>query len=309
MSDHCAVVAFTATPDEESTPAVLELVAGAGATVESHNWVRVTGSASDEQATDVEGYNALTVHVRTDDLPRLRHALRPDPQQQLLPGLDLNALESTWMDPSRRKLVVLDVDSTLIRQEVIELLAAHAGREAEVAEVTERAMRGEIDFVESLRRRVEVLAGLPESVIADVARSVRLSPGAQVLVQTLLREGHAVAAVSGGFEQVLEPLAASLGLTRAAANTLEIEDGVLTGRVTGRVVDRRTKAELTEQWARELAVDPEDVMVVGDGANDIDMARLAGLSVAYRAKPALREIADTQLNIPNLDALRFFMGL
>lgn len=309
MSHHCAVVALTATPEEESTPAILELVEGTGATVDSHNWVRVTGSASDEQAADVEGYNALTVHVQTEDLPRLRAALRPDPQSQLLPGIDLNALDAHWMDHSRRKLVVLDVDSTLIRQEVIELLAAHAGREAEVAAVTDRAMRGEIDFVESLRDRVAVLAGLSADVVRDVARSVRLSPGAQVLVQTLLREGHAVAAVSGGFVQVLEPLAAKLELTRSAANTLEVEDGVLTGRVTGRVVDRTAKAELTEQWARELGVDPEDVMVVGDGANDIDMARLAGLSVAYRAKPALREVADTQLNIPNLDALRFFMGL
>lgn len=309
MSDHCAVVAFTATPDEESTPAVLELVAGAGATVESHNWVRVTGSASDEQATDVEGYNALTVHVRTDDLPRLRHALRPDPQQQLLPGLDLNALESTWMDPSRRKLVVLDVDSTLVRQEVIELLAAHAGREAEVAEVTGRAMRGEIDFEQSLRERVAVLAGLPAEVIGDVAAAVRLSPGAQVLVRTLLKEGHAVAAVSGGFEQVLAPLAETLELTRHAANTLEVQDGVLTGRVTGPVVDGAAKARLVVEWAQELGVAPEDVMVVGDGANDVPMARTAGLSVAYRAKPALRAVADTQLSLPNLDALRFFLDL
>ncbi|MDO4919698.1 phosphoserine phosphatase SerB [Kocuria sp.] len=309
MSQPCAVVAFAVSPDEEATASVLDLVEGTGATVESHNWVRVTGSASDDRAADVEGYNALTVHVHSDDPVGLRRTLRPDPQSQLLPGMDLNVVDARWMDQSRKKLVVTDVDSTLIRQEVIELLAAHAGREAEVAAVTERAMRGEIDFEESLRERVAVLAGLPAEVVGDVARSVRLSPGAQALVRTLLREGHAVAAVSGGFVQVLEPLAASLELTRAAANTLEVVDGHLTGRVTGRVVDGAAKAELAARWAGELGVAPEDVVVVGDGANDVALARTAGLSVAYRAKPALREVADTQLNIPNLDALRFLLGL
>ena len=309
MSPHRAVVAFAVSPDEEATRAVLDLVERAGAVVESHNWVRVTGTASDDQAADVEGYNALTVHVETEDLPRLRRQLRPEPLQQAVPGMDLNAVDARWMDHDRRKLVVLDVDSTLIRQEVIELLAAHAGREAEVAAVTDRAMRGEIDFEESLRERVAVLEDLPATVVDDVVDAVRLSPGAQTLVRTLLREGHAVAAVSGGFQQVLEPLAASLDLTRAAANTLEIVDGRLTGRVTGPVVDRAAKAGLATGWAAELGVAPQDVMVVGDGANDIDLARVAGLSVAYRAKPALREVADTQLSIPNLDALRFFMGL
>ncbi|MDT0119955.1 phosphoserine phosphatase SerB [Kocuria marina subsp. indica] len=309
MSQNCAVVALAVSPEDGATEAVLDAVERAGAVVETHNWVRVTGTASDGQAADVEGYNALTVRVQTEDPQQLRRALQPDPQRQLLPGIDLNVVPHTWFDQSRKKLVVLDVDSTLIRQEVIELLAAHVGREAEVAAVTERAMRGEIDFAASLRERVAVLEGLPASAIDDVAAAVRLSPGAKVLVQTLLREGHAVAAVSGGFSQVLDPLAAHLELTRAAANELEIQDGVLTGRVAGRIVDRATKAEVMGQWAQELGVTPEDVMAVGDGANDIDMARAAGLSVAYRAKPALREVADTQVSIPNLDALRFFLDL
>ncbi|OXS81940.1 phosphoserine phosphatase SerB [Kocuria marina] len=309
MSLNCAVVALAVSPEDGATEAVLDAVERAGAVVETHNWVRVTGTASDGQAADVEGYNALTVRVQTEDPQQLRRALQPDPQRQLLPGIDLNVVPHTWFDQSRKKLVVLDVDSTLIRQEVIELLAAHVGREAEVAAVTERAMRGEIDFAASLRERVAVLEGLPASVIDDVAAAVRLSPGAKVLVQTLLREGHAVAAVSGGFSQVLDPLAARLELTRAAANELEIQDGVLTGRVAGRIVDRAVKAEVMGQWAQELGVAPEDVMAVGDGANDIDMARAAGLSVAYRAKPALREVADTQLSLPNLDALRFFLDL
>lgn len=309
MSQNCAVVALAVSPEDGATEAVLDAVERAGAVVETHNWVRVTGTASDGQAADVEGYNALTVRVQTEDPQQLRRALQPDPQRQLLPGIDLNVVPHTWFDQSRKKLVVLDVDSTLIRQEVIELLAAHVGREAEVAAVTERAMRGEIDFAASLRERVAVLEGLPASAINDVAAAVRLSPGAKVLVQTLLREGHAVAAVSGGFSQVLDPLAAHLELTRAAANELEIQDGVLTGRVAGRIVDRAMKAEVMGQWAQELGAAPEDVMAVGDGANDIDMARAAGLSVAYRAKPALREVADTQVSIPNLDALRFFLDL
>lgn len=309
MSQNCAVVALAVSPEDGATEAVLDAVERAGAVVETHNWVRVTGTASDGQAADVEGYNALTVRVQTEDPQQLRRALQPDPQRQLLPGIDLNVVPHTWFDQSRKKLVVLDVDSTLIRQEVIELLAAHVGREAEVAAVTERAMSGEIDFAASLRERVAVLEGLPASAIDDVAAAVRLSPGAKVLVQTLLREGHAVAAVSGGFSQVLDPLAAHLELTRAAANELEIQDGVLTGRVAGRIVDRAMKAEVMGQWAQELGVAPEDVMAVGDGANDIDMARAAGLSVAYRAKPALREVADTQVSIPNLDALRFFLDL
>ena len=309
MSQNCAVVALAVSPEDGATEAVLDAVERAGAVVETHNWVRVTGTASDGQAADVEGYNALTVRVQTEDPQQLRRALQPDPQRQLLPGIDLNVVPHTWFDQSRKKLVVLDVDSTLIRQEVIELLAAHVGREAEVAAVTERAMRGEIDFAASLRERVAVLEGLPASAIDDVSAAVRLSPGAKVLVQTLLREGHAVAAVSGGFSQVLDPLAAHLELTRAAANELEIQDGVLTGRVAGRIVDRAMKAEVMGQWAQELGVAPEDVMAVGDGANDIDMARAAGLSVAYRAKPALREVADTQVSIPNLDALRFFLDL
>ncbi|MEV7650136.1 phosphoserine phosphatase SerB [Kocuria marina] len=309
MSQNCAVVALAVSPEDGATEAVLDAVERAGAVVETHNWVRVTRTASDGQAADVEGYNALTVRVQTEDPQQLRRALQPDPQRQLLPGIDLNVVPHTWFDQSRKKLVVLDVDSTLIRQEVIELLAAHVGREAEVAAVTERAMRGEIDFAASLRERVAVLEGLPASAIDDVAAAVRLSPGAKVLVQTLLREGHAVAAVSGGFSQVLDPLAAHLELTRAAANELEVQDGVLTGRVAGRIVDRAMKAEVMGQWAQELGVAPEDVMAVGDGANDIDMARAAGLSVAYRAKPALREVADTQVSIPNLDALRFFLDL
>lgn len=309
MPQKLAVVAFAVSPEDGETESVLETIERGGGEVDSHNWVRVTGSASGGSATDVEGYNALTVQVRAESVAELRAALQPDLRSQLIPGMDLNVIDPRWMDQSRRKLVVTDVDSTLIRQEVVELLAAHAGREREVAEVTERAMRGEIDFKESLRARVAVLEGLPVSVIDDVAAAVRLSPGAEVMVKTFAAAGHAVAAVSGGFIQVLAPLVGQLGLARAAANALEVHDGRLTGRLSGRIVDGEVKARLLRQWAEELDVAPEDVIAVGDGANDVEMARAAGLSVAYRAKPVLREVADTQLSIPNLDALRFFVDL
>lgn len=309
MPQKLVVVAFAVSPEEGSTDAVLDLIQRSGGEVQSHNWVRVTESASDDQATDVEGYNALTVHAEAPSVEQLREALQPNRREQVLPGIDLNVIDARWFDNSRRKLLVTDVDSTLIRQEVIEMLAAHVGLEAEVAAVTERAMRGEIDFEQSLRERVAVLKGLPVSVIDEVSSAVRLSHGATVLVKTMLGSGHAVAAVSGGFIQVLDPLAEKLSLTRAAANTLDVEDGKLTGRVTGAVVDREAKARLLREWAEELDVAPEDVIAVGDGANDIDMCQAAGLSVAYRAKPALRDIADAQLSIPNLDALRFFVDL
>lgn len=309
MPQKLVVIAFAVSPQDGATESVLEAIERSGGEVQSHNWVRVTDSASGGQDTDVEGYNALTVHVEARSAEDLRNGLQPDRQEQLLSGVDLNVIDARWFDNSRRKLVVTDVDSTLIRQEVIEMLAAHVGLEAEVAAVTERAMRGEIDFEQSLRERVAVLKGLPVSVIEEVYSSVRLSPGAGVLVKTLLGAGHAVAAVSGGFNQILDPLAERLGLTRSAANTLEVQDGTLTGGVVGPVVDREAKARWLRDWARELDVAPEDVIAVGDGANDIDMARAAGLSVAYRAKPALRDVADTQLSIPNLDALRFFVDL
>lgn len=304
-----AVVALATSPEDGTADAIVAAVERAGARVLSRNRVRVTGSASDSRAADVEGYNAMTLEVEAESVEQLRGALQPDRRSQLLPGNDLNVMDARWLDPARRKLVVTDVDSTLIRQEVIEMLAAHVGREAEVAAVTERAMRGEIDFEQSLRARVAVLAGLDAAVIGDVARSVRLSPGAEVMVKTLRDAGHAVAAVSGGFTQILEPLALRLGLDRAAANTLEVVDGRLTGGLVGPVVDAHAKAEFLRRWAADLGAAPEDVIAVGDGANDIEMARAAGLSVAYRAKPALRDVADTQLNIPNLDALRFFVGL
>lgn len=206
-------------------------------------------------------------------------------------------------------LLVFDVDSTLIQQEVIELLAAHAGREAEVAAVTEAAMRGELDFAQSLHHRVEALRGLSAEVIDDVVDRVVFTEGALELIGAAQTAGGAACAVSGGFEQVLEPLAAQVQLWRHRANVLQLNNGALTGRVTGAVVDRQAKRESLQQWAAERGVPVEAVVAVGDGANDIDMLDAAGYAVAFCAKPALREHADLCLDVPSLDVVRALLGL
>ena len=207
-----------------------------------------------------------------------------------------------------RRLVVMDVDSTLIRDEVIELLARHAGREAEVAAVTERAMRGELDFAESLHARVATLAGLPVSVFDDVIEAVRLTPGARTLVATLQDLGFAVALVSGGFVEVVKPLAKSLGIKHVAANRLEVSDGVLTGKVKGEVVDRAMKATMLKKFAAAEGLPLSRTVAVGDGANALDILAAAGLGIAFNAKPAVRASADTALNFPYLDAVLYLLG-
>lgn len=208
-----------------------------------------------------------------------------------------------------RRLVVMDVDSTLIQDEVIELLAHHAGREAEVAAVTEAAMRGELDFAGSLHRRVEALAGLPESVIDEVRAALRLTPGARTLVRTLKRLGFTVAVVSGGFIEIVEPLARELGIDHAHANRLEVVDGRLTGRVTGTVVDRAEKAAALRRFAAAEGLPLSRTVAVGDGANDLDMLAAAGLGVAFNAKPVVQEQADTTVNVPYLDTVLFMLGI
>lgn len=208
-----------------------------------------------------------------------------------------------------RRLVVMDVDSTLIQDEVIELLARHAGREAEVTAVTEAAMRGELDFAGSLHRRVEALAGLPVSVIEEVREAVRLTPGARTLVRTLKRLGFTVAVVSGGFIEIVEPLARELGIDHVHANRLEIVDGHLTGRVNGPVVDRAEKAAALRRFAEAEGLPLSRTVAVGDGANDLDMLAIAGLGVAFNAKPTVQEQAHTTVNVPYLDAVLFMLGI
>jgi phosphoserine phosphatase len=210
---------------------------------------------------------------------------------------------------ARRKFLILDVDSTLIQQEVIELLAAYAGKEEEVTAVTEAAMRGELDFAESLHSRVAELAGLPADVVDSVRAEVELSPGAAELVAAFRAAGHVVAVISGGFNQILQPIAEGLGLDYWVANELEIVDGALTGKVTGEVIDRAAKEKYLREWAAREGIPMEHTIAVGDGANDLDMLGAAGIGVAFNAKPAVRAVADATVNLPYLDAVRHIAGV
>ncbi|MDN5916705.1 MAG: phosphoserine phosphatase SerB [Pseudonocardia sp.] len=225
-------------------------------------------------------------------------------------GVDV-AVSRAGLARRSRRLIVFDVDSTLIQGEVIEMLAARAGAdvEAQVRAVTEEAMRGELDFTESLRRRVAALEGLPASVVDDVASRIELTPGARTTIRTLKRLGFRCGVVSGGFSQVIAGLVDELGLDFAAANELEIIDGRLTGRVTGEIVDRPGKSVALRRFADAHEIPIEQCVAVGDGANDIDMLSTAGLGIAFNAKPALREVADTALSVPYLDVVLFVLGI
>lgn len=207
-----------------------------------------------------------------------------------------------------RRLCVLDVDSTLITSEVIELLAEHAGSREEVAAITEAAMRGEIDFAESLAQRVETLKGLPITVCDDVLAEVRFTPGAENFVETLHGRGWVVGLVSGGFVEVVAPLAARLGISLYRANGLEAIDGYLTGRTRGPVIDRAAKALALWEFAGAEGVDMADTVAIGDGANDLDMMAAAGLGIAFNAKPVVEAGADVSVRSSRLDAALEFLG-
>lgn len=208
-----------------------------------------------------------------------------------------------------KKLVVMDVDSTLIQQEVIDLLGSHAGVEREIREITERAMRGEIDFEASLRARVALLAGLDESVLSEVRSQIVLTPGARTLVSTLQKLGHSVAVVSGGFTAVIEPLIKELNIFHYRANSLEIIDGKLSGKLTGKIIDRAAKAEALRDFAKAEGVELEQTIAIGDGANDLDMIAAAGLGIAFNAKPAVKAAADSTVSAPYLDSVLYLLGI
>ncbi|CAN2198486.1 SerB Phosphoserine phosphatase [Candidatus Nanopelagicaceae bacterium] len=207
-----------------------------------------------------------------------------------------------------KRLVQMDVDSTFIQQEAIELLAAKAGVLAEVALITESAMRGELDFEESLRARVLLLSGLSESVIADVRSEILLTDGAAELVETLHAKGHCVALVSGGFIDILQPLVNELKIKHYKANKLDIVDGVLTGKVVGKIIDRAAKATALREFAAECEVDLKNTVAIGDGANDLDMMEIAGISIAFKAKPIVAAAADHSINEPSLKSVLTLIG-
>lgn len=274
IGDRVVVYNNAGHPHLDGVPTYAEAIQGVGFT--GHRWI----SAAD----------------RLKDLP-----------DQWYPAVMSKLTVQTLQDYA--PLVVFDVDSTLIHEEVIELLAAHAGKEREVAEVTERAMRGEIDFADSLHYRVATLEGLPVSVLDEVAAAATIHEGVPGLVEAVQQAGGYVYAVSGGFTHALAPLAAQLGLNGYAANTLEIADGQLTGKVTGQVIDRAAKAAMLRQWAEAHQVPLEATIAVGDGANDIDMLELAGYGVGFCPKPVVRQHADCIIEIPTHDVLRAVLGL
>lgn len=280
---------------------IAQALAEAGANIDSIRRVAdypVTGlemMVSPVPGQGSENYPPGTLRARLVDVARAA-------------GVDV-AVERAGLARRSKRLIVFDVDSTLVQGEVIEMLAARAGAEAEVRAVTEAAMRGELDFAESLRRRVAVLAGLPETVLADVAAELELTPGARTTIRTLKRLGFRCGVVSGGFTRVISGLVDDLGLDFCAANELEVVDGRLTGQVVGEIVDRPGKAVALRRFAETFGVPLEQCVAVGDGANDIDMLSTAGLGIAFNAKPALREVADTALSLPYLDVVLFVLGI
>jgi phosphoserine phosphatase len=228
---------------------------------------------------------AIELHVSGAPAEVLRPLLTAEAKVQ---GIDL-AVQKQSLHRRGIRLIVMDVDSTLIQGEVIEMIAAHAGCEDEVARVTEAAMRGEIDFEQSLRQRVALLEGVPASALDEVYDGIVLAPGARTLVRTLRRLGYRFAIVSGGFTHVTDRLAADLGIHFARANELEI---VGAGEVDA-----------------EVGVPVDAVIAVGDGANDLDMLNAAGLGIAYNAKPLVRDAADTAVNVPYLDTILYLLGI
>jgi phosphoserine phosphatase len=243
--------------------------------------------------------------VRGPNHATLREVLTQAARQA---GLDV-AVQRAGLHRRSKHLVVMDADSTLLRDEVIDMIAEEAGCANEVSAITASAMAGEIDFAESLRRRVRLLAGLDVAMLDEVRAKLRLTPGARTLIRTLQRLGYVPAVVSGGFVEVLEPLLRDLGVEYLAANRLAVADGRLTGEIDGEIVDREGKAHALARFANEIGVPLQQTVAIGDGANDIDMLSLAGLGIAFNAKPVVRDHADAAINVPYLDAVLYFLGI
>jgi phosphoserine phosphatase len=248
---------------------------------------------------------AIDLHVSGIDTDTLRTALASEAAVQ---NLDI-AVQPANLQRRGTRLIVMDVDSTLIQGEVIEMLAEHAGFGNEVAELTEAAMRGDLDFEASLRERALMLEGVDVAAFDAVYDAIELAPGARTLVRILRRLGYRFALVSGGFSQITDRLAADLGIHFSRANELEVADGKLTGRIVGAVVDRAGKAQALREFAAELGLSESSVIAIGDGANDLDMLNAAGLGIAYNAKPLVQDAADTAVNVPYLDTILYLLGI
>jgi phosphoserine phosphatase len=248
---------------------------------------------------------AIEFHVSGADLDRLREVLAQEAAAQ---GVDV-AVQKAGLLRHGRRLVVMDVDSTLVQGEAIDELADLAGVGASVGAITARAMSGELDFERSLRERVALLEGLPETAFDEVYERLELAPGARTLVRSLRRLGYRFAIVSGGFTHVTDRLAAELKIDYARANRLEVADGRLTGQIVGDVVDRAGKARALRDFAADSKITLDRTVAIGDGANDLDMLSAAGLGVAFNAKPVVREAAHTSVNVPYLDAILYLLGI
>jgi phosphoserine phosphatase len=223
-------------------------------------------------------------------------------------GIDI-AVEQSGLARRAKRIVLLDMDSTLIQQEVIDLLAEKCGVGQEVASITESAMRGELDFVASLTTRVKLLAGADAQVIQSVKAGITLTPGARTLIRTLHKLGHKVGVVSGGFLDVIEPLLQELKIDFYRANKLEIVDGKLSGNLLGSIIDKSAKADALREFAAKEEVNLAQTIAIGDGANDLEMLEIAGLGIAFNAKPAVRAAADSSINSPYLDSVLYLMGI
>ena len=277
----------------EAINAIAGRIAASGANID-----RITRLAQDP-VTCVE------LDVSGADPATLRSALAQEAAHR---HVDV-AVQRGGLQRRAMRLIVMDVDSTLIQDEVIDLLADRAGCAAEVAKVTEATMRGELDFEASLRERVALLAGLNEDVLHGVRDALRLTPGARTLIRTLKRLGYRCGIVSGGFTEIIDPLAAELGIDYVAANVLQIAAGKLTGQVAGPVIDRAGKAAALRRFAEQAGVPLSQTVAVGDGANDLDMIAAAGLGIAFNAKPVVRDAADTALSLPYLDTVLYLLGI
>jgi len=247
----------------------------------------------------------IELDVSGADPATLRAALTREATQQ---RVDV-AVQPGGLHRRAMRLVVMDVDSTLVQDEVIDLLATRAGCAEQVAKLTAAAMAGQLDFAAALRERVALLAGLDQRVLDEVRAELRLTPGARTLVRTLRRLGYRCGIVSGGFVQVIEPLAAELGIDYVAANTLEIRNGALTGRLAGPVVDRSGKADALRRFAGQAGVPVSQAVAVGDGANDLDMIAAAGLGIAFNAKQVVKDAADAAVSVPYLDSILYLLGI
>jgi phosphoserine phosphatase len=219
------------------------------------------------------------------------------------------AVEQSGLTRRAKRIVLLDMDSTLIQQEVIDLIAAKYGVGDQVAEITESAMRGELDFAASLSARVALLTGADVAILDEVKAEITLTPGARTLIRTLHRLGHKVGVVSGGFLNVIEPLLKELDIDFYRANTLEISGTKLTGKLTGPIIDRAAKADALREFAAKEGVALSQTIAIGDGANDLGMLEIAGLGIAFNAKPAVQAAADSSITSPYLDSVLYLMGI